>query len=60
MPPIENQLMFTQRLETSKALARLLEEHCVVQEITSVRERWADRLRRHIDKIANWLKLDHV
>ena len=51
-------VVFTQRLETSKALARLLEEHTVLQEIASVRERRADRLRRHVEKVANWLGLD--
>lgn len=33
-------------LETSEALARLLEEHQVVQEIASITERRAERLRR--------------
>jgi len=53
-------VVFTQRLETSKALARLLEEHPVVQEIASVREQHADRLRRHVDKVASWLDLDQA
>lgn len=53
-------VVFTQRLETSKALARLLEDHPVVREIASVRERHANRLRRHIDKVASWLDLDRM
>lgn len=51
-------VVFTQRLETSKALARLIEEHPVVQELAVVGERHADRLRRHVDKVARWLGLD--
>jgi superfamily II DNA or RNA helicase len=51
-------VIFTQRLETSKALARLLGEHPVLQEIASVRERCANRLRRHIERVAIWLALE--
>jgi hypothetical protein len=53
-------VVFTQRLETSKALARLLAEHSVVQELASTHERHADRLRHHVDKIARWLALDRA
>ncbi len=53
-------VVFTQRLKTSKALARLLEEHPVVEELAAVNERHADRLRRHVDKVASWLGLDET
>jgi len=51
-------VVFTQRLETSKALAKLLVEHPVVEEKARVLTRHANRLRRHVDKIAGWLCLD--
>jgi len=51
-------VVFTQRLETSKSLARLLAEHPVVQELASDGERHAERLRRHVDKVARWLGLN--
>jgi superfamily II DNA or RNA helicase len=53
-------VVFTQRLETSKALARLLRNHKIVQEKTRIIERHADRFRRHVDKVANWLNLDRA
>ena len=51
-------VVFTQRLETSKALAGLLEEHPVVQELAAAGARHADRIRRHVDKVASWLGLE--
>lgn len=51
-------VVFTQRLETSKALAQMLEEHPVVQNLSAVNDRHAIRFRRHVDKIARWLELD--
>ncbi len=51
-------VVFTQRLATLKALARLLEEHVVVKEKANAMKRQAARFRRHIDKVANWLDLD--
>lgn len=51
-------VVFTQRLETSKALAMLLEEHPVVRELAKSSGRHGDRLRRHVDKVAAWLDLD--
>ena len=53
-------VVFTQRLETSKALAQLLKEHVVVQEKARNIERHADRLRRHVDKVADWVSLDRT
>ncbi len=53
-------VVFTQRLETSKALAQLLENHQAVKDIASKSERRGDRLRRHVDKVANWLDLDQT
>ena len=53
-------VVFTQRLETSKALARLLEEHPVVQELAATSARHADRLRRHVGKVARWLGRDRA
>ena len=53
-------VVFTQRLETSKVLAKLLEDHPTVQEIASARERQTDRLRPYLDKVSSWLELDTV
>jgi len=50
-------VIFTQRLETSKALAELLRKHIRVKEKARSLERNSNRLRRHIDKVARWLNL---
>ena len=50
-------VVFTQRVETSKALERLLGENPTVMQIAADNERQADRLRRHLNKIAAWLDL---
>lgn len=50
-------VVFTQRLETSKALARLLEEHPSVSGLAEALERQAEGRRRHVDRIAGWLGL---
>ncbi len=51
-------VVFTQRLETSKALAPSTPGPTVVQETARVGEQHADRLRRHVEKVAKWLRLD--
>jgi superfamily II DNA or RNA helicase len=50
-------VVFTQRLETSKALARLLSRHEAVRDLARDTERHADRLRRHVAKVGAWLGL---
>jgi len=51
-------VIFTQRLETSKALAHLLAEQTVIKKIASDMERHTNRFRYHVEKIAYWLNLD--
>jgi len=51
-------VVFTQRLETSKALRKLLDEHPDVKEKGRSIERHADRLRRHVERVAGWLGID--
>src|SRR6185295_7119602 len=50
-------VIFTQRLETSKALAELLRKNDRVREKARGLERNSNRLRRHADKVSRWLNL---
>ncbi len=50
-------VVFTQRLETSKALEKLLSRHEAVRNLARESERHADRLRRHVAKVEAWLGL---
>ena len=51
----EKIVIFTQRLATSKTLARMVARTRHAQEIAKDLERHAKRLRRHAGKIARWL-----
>lgn len=51
-------VVFTQRLETSKALNKLINNHPIVQEKKRNLEKRAQRLRRHVEKIGSWLDID--
>ena len=50
-------VIFTQRLETSKALAHLISEQEVIKQMASEMERHTNRFRYHAENIANWLGL---
>jgi superfamily II DNA or RNA helicase len=50
-------VVFTQRVETSKALARLLKRNPCVAGLEEELKKRADRFRRHVGHVAEWLKL---
>ena len=52
-------VVFTQRLETSKALNQLLDNNKIVQEKKRKLEKCAQRMYRHVEKIGIWLDIDN-
>ncbi|GAB7526784.1 helicase-related protein [Paraburkholderia sp. 2C] len=51
-------VVFTQRIETSKALTKMLSKHPAVEKYSDVMSHRAEKFRRNIDKIVKWLDLE--
>lgn len=51
-------VVFTQRLETSKTLSKMLQEHKMVGDVIRDLSRRAERWRHHVHKVEAWIDLE--